>query len=279
MKYRIALAQMNSDGNVEVNLKKMEKMTAEAAAGGADLIAFPENAEYIGTDYPGNAQDVPGPVTKCMGRWAQKYGIYLHCGSITRKKQNGMPWNTSLLFNRSGDIIGKYSKIHMFDISIDAGPSYRESDETTPGDEIVICDTKLGCFGMAICYDMRFPEIFRLMAQQGAQVIFVPADFTMTTGKDHWMPLLRSRAIENTCYIAAPGQIGQKPEFTAYGKSMVIDPWGDVISMASDEEQVIFADINTEFIEKIRRQVPSLKNIRGDVYSLTSEHLKVYREV
>ena len=278
MKYKIALAQINSDADIAGNMKKIEKMIQEAANGGAELIAFPENSEYIGTDYPGNAQTVPGAVTDAFAGWAKKYRIYIHCGSITQKREAGTPYNTSFLWNKEGKEIGRYSKLHMFDISIDDGPSYKESDETSAGNEIVVSRTKLGCFGFAICYDMRFPEIFKLMAKAGAELIFVPADFTMNTGKDHWMPLLRSRAIENTCYIAAPGQIGQKPEFAAYGKSMVIDPWGNVIAMASDEEQVIFAEIDTDLIQKVRRQVPSLQNVRTDIYTLTSDHVKVYKE-
>ncbi len=278
MKFKIALAQINSNENIENNLQKIEKMIKEAAVGGAELIAFPENAEYIGTDYPGNAQQVPGPVTDSFSAWAKQYQIYIHCGSITQKREGGTPYNTSFLWNKEGKVIGKYSKLHMFDIDIDEGPSYKESDETSAGSEIVVSKTKLGNFGFAICYDMRFPEIFKLMALNGAQVIFVPADFTMNTGKDHWMALLRARAIENTCYIAAPGQIGQKPEFMAYGKSIVIDPWGNVIAMASDEEQLVYAQIDTTLIDKVRRQVPSLQNIRRDIYTLHSDCIKMYEE-
>ncbi len=278
MKFKIALAQINSNENIENNLQKIEKMIKEAAVGGAELIAFPENAEYIGTDYPGNAQQVPGPVTDSFSAWAKQYQIYIHCGSITQKREGGTPYNTSFLWNKEGKIIGKYSKLHMFDIDMDEGPSYKESDETSAGSEIVVSKTKLGNFGFAICYDMRFPEIFKLMALNGAQVIFVPADFTMNTGKDHWMALLRARAIENTCYIAAPGQIGQKPEFMAYGKSIVIDPWGNVIAMASDEEQLVYAQIDTTLIDKVRRQVPSLQNIRRDIYTLHSDCIKMYEE-
>ncbi len=278
MKFKIALAQINSNENIENNLQKIEKMIKDAAVGGAELIAFPENAEYIGTDYPGNAQQVPGPVTDSFSAWAKQYQIYIHCGSITQKREGGTPYNTSFLWNKEGKVIGKYSKLHMFDIDMDEGPSYKESDETSAGSEIVVSKTKLGNFGFAICYDMRFPEIFKLMALNGAQVIFVPADFTMNTGKDHWMALLRARAIENTCYIAAPGQIGQKPEFMAYGKSIVIDPWGNVIAMASDEEQLVYAQIDTTLIDKVRRQVPSLQNIRRDIYTLHSDCIKMYEE-
>ncbi len=278
MKFRIALAQINSGDDIGKNLQKIEEMIQEAAGGGAELIAFPENAVYLGTDYPGNAQQVPGPVTDAFSNWAEKYQIYIHCGSITQKREGGTPYNTSFLWNKEGKIIGKYSKLHMFDIDMDDGPSYKESEETSAGNEIVVSKTRLGNFGFAICYDMRFPEIFKLMAQNDAQVIFVPADFTMNTGKDHWMALLRARAIENTCYIAAPGQIGQKPEFMAYGKSMVIDPWGNVIAMASDEEQLVYAQIDTALIDKVRRQIPSLKNVRKSIYTLESNCIRIYKE-
>ncbi len=263
---------------MSVNLAKMEKMAGEAAAGGASLVAFPENAEYLGTDYAGNAQTIPGEATERLSGCAKKNHIYIHCGSLAEKREAGKPYNTGILFAPTGNMIGRYRKLHMFDISMEQGPDYMESDGVSAGDEIVLCDTALGRFGMAICYDMRFPEIFRLMAREGAQLIFVPANFTMNTGKDHWLPLLRSRAIENTCYIAAPGQIGVKPGFTAYGRSMVIDPWGNVISMAGDREQVIYADIDTELLDGIRRQIPSLQNVRGDIYTLQSTHIRVFTE-
>ncbi len=278
MKYKAAVAQIDSDKNSFGNMIKMKDMIREAAKNGAAMILFPENSEYIGTDYPGNANPVPGKITDFFEQCAKENEIYIHCGSITEKKEGRKPANTSILFSPKGKLIGKYSKLHMFDISLDDGVSYRESDETSPGETITVCETKLGKIGMAICYDMRFPEMFRLMAKNGAQVICVPADFTMNTGKDHWEALLRARAIENSCYIIAPGQIGQKPEFLAYGKSMVIDPWGTVIAKASDREQLIYAEIDLEYIDQIRRQVPSLHNIREDLYHLTSQNIKFYRE-
>ena len=278
MKYKVAVAQINSGANITENVNKMNAMIREAAQNKADLIAFPETSEYLGTDFMGNAQDVPGKITKFFSQAASEHQIYIHCGSVTRKTAERKPANTSLLFDRTGNIVGSYSKLHMFDVMLEEGPSYRESDEISAGHHIMICDTKIGKIGMAICYDMRFPEIFRLMAKQGAEVICVPANFTTDTGKDHWEVLLRARAIENTCYIIAPGQIGQKPKFRAYGKSLVIDPWGNIIAKASDREQLIYADIDLDYIREIRAQVPSLYNIREDVYQLTSSHVKVFQE-
>ena len=141
-----------------------------------------------------------------------------------------------------------------------------------PGDEIVTVDTALGRLGMSICYDIRFPELYRIMALDGAQVIFTPASFTMPTGKDHWEPILRTRAIENGCYIVAPGQIGKKVHFTAYGNSMVVDPWGTVVSRARDTVGVIYAEIDLDYEDVIRAKIPSLTNRRADVYDL---HRKV----
>lgn len=268
MKYTVAAAQINSGPDKEENLQKITSMMQEAAAHHADIIVFPETVEYIGPDLPGNASPVPGPITEFFSALAKKYQIYLHCGSITEKMPQGNPRNTSLFFGRDGSLIGTYSKLHMFDISMADGPSYKESDEICPGDKISVFNTDLGHFGAAICYDIRFPELFRLMAKAGAEVIFVPANFTMNTGKDHWKVLLQARAIENTCYIVAADQIGQKPSFNAYGKSMIIDPWGNVISMASDREQLIYAEIDTDYIADIRSQMPSLSNTRDDIYHL-----------
>lgn len=148
------------------------------------------------------------------------------------------------------------------------GSSVRESDRKEPGKEIVTVQTELGHLGFAICYDMRFPELFRLMALQGAQIIFLPANFTMPTGKDHWEPILRARAIENGCYIIAPDQTGVKEKFTAYGNSMVVDPWGTVIARASDKPGVILAEIDLDYLESVRQRNPSIHNRRTDLYEI-----------
>ncbi len=277
-KFNIAVAQMDSREDTKKNLEVAEQLIREAAEKGAKLIAFPENMDYIGEDYKGNAKKNPGPIVDFFSRLAKEEKIYLHCGSITEFKEGEKPFNTSLLFNPEGRLIGRYSKLHMFDVAIEEGPSYKESDETNAGDEIVIIKTNLAVFGMAICYDMRFPEIFKLMAQNEAQVIFVPADFTLNTGKDHWEPLLKARAIENTCFIVAPGQIGLKKHFRAYGKSMIIDPWGNIIAQASDTTGLVMTEIDLDLIPAVRAQIPSLTNCRQDIYTLRSDKIKIYKE-
>ena len=176
-----------------------------------------------------------------------------------------------MLISPEGKILATYSKLHMFDITLADGTPYRESDRVKPGDSIVTVETELGIFGMSICYDVRFPEIYRLMALRGAQVIFVPASFTMPTGKDHWEVLLRARAIENGCYIVAAGQIGQKPAYAAYGNSLVADPWGTVIARSKDAPGITYAEIDLDYLEKIRKQIPSLENRRSDLYEVSEK--------
>lgn len=268
MQYKIAVAQMDSKEDTEENLMKIETCISRAAGNDADLIIFPEHAEYLGMDYEGYASAVPGEITCFFAACAERYGLYVHCGTLTEKKEGGKPYNTSILFSPEGEIISRYRKLHMFDVRLTDGPGYLESAEVSPGDEIVVCDTELGKIGLAVCYDLRFPEQFRIMARQGAGLMVLSANFTENTGKAHWESLLRARAIENTCYVAAAGQCGKKDAFVAYGHSMVIDPWGEVIARAGTEEEILYAVIDTDRIEEVRRQVPSLANVRGDVYKL-----------
>ena len=174
--------------------------------------------------------------------------------------------NTLMLINPYGEIVCKYSKLHMYDVEVENGPSYKESDDITPGENIVLVDTPFGRWGFAICYDIRFPELFRIMAVNGAELIFTPASFSAETGVCHWETILRTRAIENSLYIAAPDQIGQKPKTTAYGHSLIIDPWGNVIADAGTDENVIIAEIDREYLQSVRKQLPSLSNRREDIY-------------
>ncbi|MBQ6852761.1 MAG: carbon-nitrogen hydrolase family protein, partial [Peptococcaceae bacterium] len=167
-----------------------------------------------------------------------------------------------------GEIRAKYRKLHNFDMILSDSSNVRESDNKEPGSEIVTVQTELGTLGFAICYDLRFPEQFRLMRLAGAEIIFLPANFTMPTGKDHWEPLIRARAIENGVYIIAPNQIGEKEKFTAYGNSMIVDPWGAVIARASDKPGVILAEIDLEYLHAVRAKNPSVENRRTDLYRI-----------
>ncbi|SCL88349.1 carbon-nitrogen hydrolase family protein [Sporanaerobacter sp. PP17-6a] len=265
-KFIIAALQLNSNDNKKQNLRNVITLIEEAAERKAKIVAMPENMNYVGVEK--ESETIPGYTTNLLAEQAVKYNIYIHCGSISEDSKTGRPYNTTVFINPKGEIICKYRKLHMFDVDIKEGPSFRESDNKTPGSEIVTIETEYGNLGFSICYDIRFPEMYRIMALNGAQIIFAPACFVMNTGKDHWEPLLRARAIENTCYIVAPAQIGIKPSYQAYGKTLIVDPWGNVIAKAMDKPCVVTSEIDLDYLENIRKQVPSLKNRRSDIYDL-----------
>lgn len=270
-KFIAAAIQMDSQDNVDQNLAVAEGFVREAAGRGAKLIAMPENMHYCGPDSIGHAEDVPGGRTfQLMSSLAKEYGVWLHCGSIYEKNGNdSRPYNTTMIINPEGEFVAKYHKIHPFDVVIPGGTVNKESDRVCPGREIVTVDAgECGKLGLSICYDMRFSELYRIMALEGAQILMAPADFTMPTGKDHWECILRTRAIENGCYVIAPAQIGQKPKFTAYANTLIIDPWGNVIARASNKPCVITAEIDLDYLEKVRNQIFTLQNRRPDVYTL-----------
>ncbi|SHH03021.1 Predicted amidohydrolase [Anaerosphaera aminiphila DSM 21120] len=267
-KFSIGVVQMQSTASKEENLKNIEKYALEAIEKGVDLISFPENVNYSGEEFESERLD--GNTFQLFSKLAKENKVYIHGGSISEDNGTKRPYNTTMFFDRDGNMIEKYRKLHMFDVDIADGPAYKESDSKTPGDEIVTVETELCKMGLSICYDIRFPELYRILALEGAKVIFTPANFVMNTGKDHWESILRARAIENTVYIVASAQMGQQPTYVAYGKSMVIDPWGDVIAKSSDKPGVIVAEIDLDYLDKVRSQVPSLKNRRGDVYKLAN---------
>lgn len=270
-KYEIALVQMDTQNDKGENLRKASHFIDEAAGHGAKLICFPEVMNLIGknTGEGGGREEIPGYTSDLLCKKAAEHHIYLHAGSITEQvPEQKKSRNLSFLINPKGEIISTYRKLHLFDITLSDGTPFWESNRVEGGDSLTVAETELGVFGMSICYDVRFPEMYRLMALKGAQVMFVPASFTMPTGKDHWEPLLRARAIENGCYIVAAGQIGTKPAYTAYGNSLVVDPWGTVIARARDEEGITYAQIDLDYLDKVREQIPSLENRRTDVYEV-----------
>lgn len=267
-KFMAAAVQMDTQNDKHANWQQIAGFIDEAAAKGAQLVAFPEVMNILSED-PIYAETIPGPTTDLLVQKAKEQQIWIHGGSISEVNPDGVrTYNTTVLINPQGEIVARYSKLHNFDMTLPDGSSVRESDRKEPGHHIVTVETELGHFGFAICYDMRFPELFRLMALKGAQVIFLPANFTMPTGKDHWEPILRARAIENGCYIIAPNQVGTKEKFVAYGNSMVIDPWGAVIARASDKPGIILAEIDLDYLDTVRHRNPSAENRRTDVYQL-----------
>jgi predicted amidohydrolase len=267
---RVAAIQMNSRDDKAANIRTALELIDRAAASGAQLVALPEIWTYLGAPDGNreNAEAIPGPVSNLLADRARTHRIYLHGGSYHQTEPgNPRVLNTALVFNPDGDIIAKYSKIHMFDVVLDGVASYEESATVAPGDEIVTVDIDGFRVGLAICYDLRFPELFRILALRGADLIVLPAAFTMTTGKDHWEVLIRARAIENGVYMVAPGQVGTDGHGKwCYGRSTIVDPWGNPIATASDVETVIEATIDRTLLERVRRQVPSLANRMPDRY-------------
>jgi deaminated glutathione amidase len=263
---RIGLGQLNTKDNIEESFEQIEKQTAECSLKGAELIVFPEMSSYLSetTSYKA-AQTLDGRIISRFKKIAVKYKIYIHNGSFVEKSETpGKPYNTSVLINPSGKIEAVYRKIHLFDIELNNKLTYRESDRYERGQSIVNHVSPIGDFGFSICYDLRFPELYRHLAFKGAKLIFIPAAFTLFTGKDHWEALLRARAIENQVYIAAPNQIGTHPDNKhCYGNSMIIDPWGKVLARASDKVGSIIADIDWDYLAEVRKKLPSLKNRVG----------------
>jgi predicted amidohydrolase len=267
---RVAAVQMNSRNDKAENIRTAVDLIDRAAGTGARLIALPEVWTYLGPQEGNreNAEPIPGPTISLLAERARRHGVYLHCGSILEARA-GEPkvMNTAVVLNPDGDIIGQYSKMHMFDVVLDGVATYEESATVAPGSEIVTVDIDGVRVGLAICYDLRFPELFRILALRGAEVIVLPAAFTMTTGKDHWEVLIRARAIENGVFMVAPGQFGAyEPGKWSYGRSLIVDPWGTVLATAPDAETVISATLDRSLLRKIRRQVPSLANRVPDRY-------------
>lgn len=269
-KYQIGVIQMDTRDNYEENMDAACRFIDEAAAKGAKLVTFPEVFNYIGTE-PREAEEIPnGPTITLMAKKAREHHIWIHCGSISEVNPNGeKKYNTTVLLNPEGEEVARYRKLHAFDITLADGTETRESDRMQIGNDIVMVDTELGKFGLSICYDIRFPELYRYMAQNGCQVLFTPANFQMQTGKDHWEIILRTRAVENTCYVVAAGQIGKKRGTSlSYGSSLVADPWGTVIARAKETAGVTMAEIDLDYLDKVRRDLPCLKNKRNDIYEV-----------
>jgi predicted amidohydrolase len=271
----VAVAQMNSGADKDANIASALDLIDQAAASGARLVVLPEVWAYLGPD-DGNrpsAEPVPGPITERLAERARRHGIYIHGGSILEVEPGdpGM-YNTAFVIDPNGELIARYRKIHMFDVDLAGNESYRESATVAPGNEIVIADIDGLAVGLATCYDLRFPELFRILALHGAEVIVLPAAFTLTTGKDHWEPLIRARAIENQVYLVASAQWGMHPPGSwCYGRSMIVDPWGTVLATAADGVGVAGAVVQPARVAAVRRQVPSLANRRPEAYRWPEE--------
>lgn len=259
---------MTSVGNKEANLKKAERFICLAAQEKAEIIALPEMFNFSGKmkEKKENAEPISGPTINRLKELARRFKIYLLCGSILEKDRR-LFYNTSVFLNPAGEIIAKYRKMHLFDVNLADGSSWRESELIAPGDEVIQVATSKAIFGFSICYDLRFPELYRRLAKKRVQLVFIPSAFTLETGKDHWETLVRARSIENQFYIIAPNQIGRDSQGRSYwGKSMIVDPWGTVLAIAPEKESVIFAEIDLSQQKIIRKNLPSLSHMRKDLF-------------
>lgn len=267
---RVACVQLHSTEIKADNLEKAERLVARAAATGADLVLLPEKWNAIGSVeiLRANAEPLEGGETvEAMSSWARRHGITLVGGSITESREGHEKLsNTCVVFDTEGEIAAVYRKIHMFDVEV-GGHVYRESEAEEPGDEIVNCEVEGWNVGLTVCYDLRFPELFRILALGGAELLTVPAAFTLYTGKDHWELLLRARAVENQCFVAAANEWGvHQGGKASYGRSMIVDPWGVVLVAAPDEDTVVSAELDRGQMERIRQSLPSLANRQPAAY-------------
>ena len=266
--YWAAAVQMTSGEDKERNLEAAERLVREAAGRGARLVALPELFNCLGRKerVVRAAEPVPGPTSRRMADLARRLRITLLAGSLCERTEGrDRVFNTSLLFDGSGNLLARYRKIHLFDVDLPGRVSYRESGWMAPGRDVVSADTDRGRLGLSICYDLRFPELYRKLVHQGCRILLVPSAFSLPTGRDHWEVLLRSRAIENQAYVIAPNQCGQHtPGFATCGRSVIIDPWGIPLAVAPDGEGVILARLDAERQESIRRELPALTHRRLD---------------
>lgn len=263
--YLAAAIQMTASSSKEENLAKAEAFVRLAAERGAAFVVLPEVFTWRGprNEEPAQLEPIPGPTSERLAELAHGLGIHLLAGSFLEKTSEERAYNTSLLFSPTGAMLAQYRKIHLFDIDIPGQVSIKESDTKKPGQDVVVGETALGTVGLSVCYDLRFPELYRQLADNGAELICVPAAFTFPTGAAHWEPLLRARAIENQAYVIAPNQIGKNVHgFADYGNSMIIDPWGKVLARAPDKECFIMAELDRDYLEKVRRELPCLAHRR-----------------
>ncbi len=268
-RWKVAAVQMTSTADRARNLDIAERLARKAAASGAKLIAFPENFTYLhseGRPIPGS-ETLAGPLVARLRRLARDLGCYLLAGSVPERiPGSSRVHNTSLLLSPDGRRIAAYRKIHLFDVRLRGRAVFHESRTVAPGDRPVVARTPLGALGLSICYDLRFPELYRRLSRMGAQVIFVPAAFTAYTGPFHWMPLLRARAIENLCWVVAPAQVGRHgPARRSHGHTVVVDPWGEVVAVRRRGVGLVMAEIDLGRVEKVRAGLPSLQHARAEL--------------
>jgi predicted amidohydrolase len=267
-RFLAAAVQMTSTSDAEANWRSARELIERSANLGARLVATPENTNYLGPheNKVRLAEALDGPTCLRFAELARRLGVHLLLGSFNERSPDAARcYNTSVLFGPDGEQLAAYRKIHLFDIDLSEDVRFSESATVMPGSEVVVADSALARFGLSICYDLRFPELYARLAAGGAQVLAVPAAFTMRTGKDHWHTLMRARAIENQCWVIAPAQSGVHDDGgvrESYGHAMIVDPWGQVVAMAPDGPGLALAEIDLEKVASVRRSMPVAEHRR-----------------
>lgn len=263
----VACLQVNAGSDMDANVAVAAAMAREAQAAGAELVAMPENVSMMAW---GRANVIARALPEASHKALQSFrqlavdtGLWLHCGSLAVLLEDELVANRSFLIDPNGAIVARYDKIHMFDVDLGNGESYRESATFQPGGAAVLADTPWGGLGLTICYDLRFPQLYRSLAQAGARILAVPAAFTRTTGKAHWHVLLRARAIETGCFVLAPAQCGEhEGGRQTYGHALIVSPWGTILADAGEQPGFVMAQLDLDLVEDARGKVPSLSHDR-----------------
>ena len=266
--FKLALCQLKGSYDKEESRQTVRRYVTEAASNGADVIALPEmwDCPYSNDYFREYAETADGETVKFMSDLAAELGVYLIGGSISEIDDDKV-YNTAFFFDREGRMIGRHRKTHLFDIDVEGGIRFMESDTLTAGDSATVIDTEFGKIGVAICYDVRFPELFRRMTLDGARMVILPAAFNMTTGPAHWDITMRARALDNQIFFAANSPArDEEGIYVAYGNSCIVSPWGDFIAHADEKECILYADIDFDYEDSIRNQLPLLKHRRPELY-------------
>lgn len=270
-KIKIAAIQMSTVADKMENVRTVKAYLEKIKDENPDFVILPEMfcCPYQTENFPIYAEKEGGPVWQQLSGYAKQYGIYLIGGSMPEKDAEGNVYNTSYIFDREGKQIGKHRKVHLFDIDVKGGQTFKESDTLTAGDSDTVFDTEFGKIGVMLCFDIRFPELSRMMVNDGAKVIFVPAAFNMTTGPAHWELSFRTRALDNQIYMVgcAPAR-DVSSGYVSWGHSIVTDPWGRVMNMLDEKEGILLAELDLDYEDDVRNQLPLLKSRRHDMYNL-----------
>ena len=270
-KIKIAAIQMPTVADKMENVRTVKAYLEKIKDENPDFVILPEMfcCPYQTENFPIYAEKEGGPVWQQLSGYAKQYGIYLIGGSMPEKDAEGNVYNTSYIFDREGKQIGKHRKVHLFDIDVKGGQTFKESDTLTAGDSDTVFDTEFGKIGVMLCFDIRFPELSRMMVNDGAKVIFVPAAFNMTTGPAHWELSFRTRALDNQIYMVgcAPAR-DVSAGYISWGHSIVTDPWGRVIDMLDEKKGILLAELDMDYEEQVREELPLLKSRRKDIYQL-----------